>query len=48
MQIHMQISVILGELPVGARSQNIWIKYSAIRHAVKQNVMKFHFDTIKD
>lgn len=48
MQMHMQISVILGEFPVGARSQNVWIKYSAIRHAVKQNVMKFHFDTIKD
>lgn len=44
----MQISVILGEFLVAGRSQNVWIKYSAIRHTVKQNVMKFNFNTMKE
>lgn len=44
----MQISVILGEFLVEGRSQNVWIKYSAIRHTVKQNVIKFNFSTIKE
>jgi len=44
----MQISVILGEITGGGRSQNLWIKYIAIRHTVKHNVMKFNFNTIKE
>jgi len=42
----MQISVILGEITGGGK--NLWIKYIAIRHTVKQNVMKFNFNTIKE